>query len=172
MIKLAQFTQGSACEHFHSHWITVSYHGVESPMTTGYYCAIFPFCGGGKKTDDKKKGVLWLGYHRYTSNDSLVVFFILEVFSTPWSHLTWDWSFIRPSSFRAGGCCGFLYTVSLFHLRKGLSMLSFTYYSLSTASWRDMCAFSMLKCLWIGIYRRSILKWRNVKWFPCLHSLM
>ena len=54
MIKLAQYTQGSACEHFHPHWITVSYHGVESPMTTGYYCAIFPFCGGGKKTDDKK----------------------------------------------------------------------------------------------------------------------
>ena len=26
------------------HWITVGCHGVESPMTTGYYCAIFPFC--------------------------------------------------------------------------------------------------------------------------------
>ena len=23
-------------------------------MTTGYYCVIFPFCGGGKKKDDKK----------------------------------------------------------------------------------------------------------------------
>ena len=23
-------------------------------MTTGYYCAIFPFWGGGKKKDDKK----------------------------------------------------------------------------------------------------------------------
>ena len=23
-------------------------------MTTGYYRAIFPFCGGGKKKDDKK----------------------------------------------------------------------------------------------------------------------
>ena len=23
-------------------------------MTIGYYCAIFPFCGGGKKKDDKK----------------------------------------------------------------------------------------------------------------------
>ena len=23
-------------------------------MTTGYYCAIFPFCGGGKRKDDKK----------------------------------------------------------------------------------------------------------------------
>ena len=23
-------------------------------MTTGYYYAIFPFCGGGKKKDDKK----------------------------------------------------------------------------------------------------------------------
>ena len=23
-------------------------------MTTGYYCAIFPFFGGGKKKDDKK----------------------------------------------------------------------------------------------------------------------
>ena len=36
------------------HWITVSCHGVEGPITTGYYCAIFPFCGGGKKNDDKK----------------------------------------------------------------------------------------------------------------------
>ena len=24
-------------------------------MTTGYYCAIFPFCGGGKKTKKKDK---------------------------------------------------------------------------------------------------------------------
>ena len=24
-------------------------------MTTGYYCAIFPFCGGGKKKDKKTK---------------------------------------------------------------------------------------------------------------------
>ena len=24
-------------------------------MTTGYYCAIFPFCGGGKKKKDDKK---------------------------------------------------------------------------------------------------------------------
>ena len=23
-------------------------------MTSGYYCAIFPFCGVGKKNDDKK----------------------------------------------------------------------------------------------------------------------
>ena len=23
-------------------------------MTSGYYCAIFPFCDGGKKKDDKK----------------------------------------------------------------------------------------------------------------------
>ena len=23
-------------------------------MITGYYCAIFPFCGGGKKKDDRK----------------------------------------------------------------------------------------------------------------------
>ena len=23
-------------------------------MTSGYYCTIFPFCGGGKKKDDKK----------------------------------------------------------------------------------------------------------------------
>ena len=36
------------------HWIAVGCHGVESPMTTEYYCAIFPFCGGGKKKDDKK----------------------------------------------------------------------------------------------------------------------
>ena len=37
------------------HWITVSCHGVEGPMTTGYYCAIFPFCGGGKKKTKKRK---------------------------------------------------------------------------------------------------------------------
>ena len=36
-------------------------------LTTGYYCAIFPFCGGGKKRRQKNKGVLWLGYHRYPS---------------------------------------------------------------------------------------------------------
>ena len=24
-------------------------------MTTGFYCAIFPFCGGGKKNDKKTK---------------------------------------------------------------------------------------------------------------------
>ena len=24
-------------------------------MTSGYYCAIFPFCGGGKKKKDDKK---------------------------------------------------------------------------------------------------------------------
>ena len=45
-------------------WITVSCQGVEGPMTTEYYCAIFPFCGGGKKN----KGILWLGYHSYPSN--------------------------------------------------------------------------------------------------------
>ena len=39
------------------HWTPVSCHGVEGPMTSGYYCEIFPFCGGGKKKkkkDDKK----------------------------------------------------------------------------------------------------------------------
>ena len=36
------------------HWTTVSCHVVEDPMTTGYYCTIFPFCGRGKKQDDKK----------------------------------------------------------------------------------------------------------------------
>ena len=50
------------------HWIPVSCHGVEGPMTTGYYCAIFPFCGGGKKRQ-KNKGILWLGYHRYPSKE-------------------------------------------------------------------------------------------------------
>ena len=54
------------------HWITVSYHGVEGPMTTGYYCAVFPFCGGGKKKRwQKNKGVLRLGYHRYPSKKNL-----------------------------------------------------------------------------------------------------
>ena len=37
------------------HWITVGCHGVESPMTTGYYCTIFPFCGGGKKKTKKQR---------------------------------------------------------------------------------------------------------------------
>ena len=50
------------------HWITVSCHGVEGPMTSGYYCAIFPFCGGGKKKKTKNKSILWLGYHRCPSN--------------------------------------------------------------------------------------------------------
>ena len=35
--------------------ITVSCHGVKGPMTTGRYCTIFPFCGGGKKNDQKTK---------------------------------------------------------------------------------------------------------------------
>ena len=48
--------------------ITVSCHGVKGPMTTGRYCTIFPFCGGGKKKRPKNKGILWLGYHRYPSN--------------------------------------------------------------------------------------------------------
>ena len=52
------------------HWITVSCHGLEGPMTTGYYCAIFLFCGGGKKKmTTKKQGILWLGYHRYPSKN-------------------------------------------------------------------------------------------------------
>ena len=46
--------QGNTCEHLYPPWITVTCHGVEGPMTTGHYCAIFPFCGGGKKKDDKK----------------------------------------------------------------------------------------------------------------------
>ena len=54
------------------HWITVSCHGVEGPMTTGYYCAIFPFCGGKIKDDKKNKGILWLGYHRYPSNENQI----------------------------------------------------------------------------------------------------
>ena len=37
------------------HWIPVGCHGVEGPMTTGYYCAIFPFCGGGKKKTKKQR---------------------------------------------------------------------------------------------------------------------
>ena len=39
------------------HWIAVSCHGAEDPMTTRYYCAIFPFCGGGKKKTQKNKGI-------------------------------------------------------------------------------------------------------------------
>ena len=54
------------------HWLTVSCHGVEGPMTTGYYCAIFPFCGGKIKDDKKNKGILWLGYHRYPSNENQI----------------------------------------------------------------------------------------------------
>ena len=65
--------QGNTCEHLDPPWITVSCHGVEGPMTTGYYCAIFPFCGGGKIKDDKKnKGIQWLGYHRYPSNENQI----------------------------------------------------------------------------------------------------
>ena len=54
------------------HWIAVNCHSVEGPMTTGYYCAVFPFCGGGKKKRwQKNKGVLRLGYHRYPSKKNL-----------------------------------------------------------------------------------------------------
>ena len=56
------------------HWITVSCHGLEGPMTTGYYCAIFLFCGGGKKMTTKKQGILWLGYHRYPSKNPAAYF--------------------------------------------------------------------------------------------------
>ena len=52
------------------HWITVSCHGVEGPMTTGYYCAIFSILWRRKKKRrQKSKGILWLGYHRYPSNE-------------------------------------------------------------------------------------------------------
>ena len=55
-------------------WIITSCHGVEGPMTTRYYCAIFPICGGGKKKKKttKIKGIFWLGYHRYPSNDQVL----------------------------------------------------------------------------------------------------
>ena len=33
----------------------VGVHCVEGPMTSGLYCAIFPFCGRGKKKKRKKK---------------------------------------------------------------------------------------------------------------------
>ena len=36
-------------------WIAVGCHGVESPMTTEYYCAIFQFCGGGNKKVRRQK---------------------------------------------------------------------------------------------------------------------
>ena len=53
------------------HWITVSCHGVEGPITTVYYAQFFHFVAEEKKRDDKKnKGILWLGYHRYPSNYS------------------------------------------------------------------------------------------------------
>ena len=69
------------------HWITVSCHGVEGPMTTGYYCAIFPFCGGGKKKDDKKnKGILWLGYHRYPSNKSDANWTVTAILKNDFDH--------------------------------------------------------------------------------------
>ena len=35
-------------------WIIISCHGVKGPMTTRYYCAIFPICGGGKKKRRQK----------------------------------------------------------------------------------------------------------------------
>ena len=77
----------SACEHLHPHWITVSCHGVEGPMTTGYYCAIFPFCGGGKKKDDKKTKAF---YDWATTGIPVIIalsehwaiFHLLELYST------------------------------------------------------------------------------------------
>ena len=41
--------------------ITVSCHSVKGPMTTEYYYAIFPFCGGGKKKTTKKQRCFMTG---------------------------------------------------------------------------------------------------------------
>ena len=41
-------------------------------MTSGYYCAIFSFCGGGKKKRTKKQRH-FMGYHRYPSNNAKTI---------------------------------------------------------------------------------------------------
>ena len=50
-------------------------------MTSGYYFAIFPFCGGGKEKDDKKTKAFYdwatIGIHRYPSNNlHFITYFI------------------------------------------------------------------------------------------------
>ena len=80
------------------HWITVSYHGVEGPMTTGYYVAIFPFCGGGKKKRQKNKGILWQGYHRYPRKKNKGIYdWATTGITVKNSHLSHTYAPLRPS---------------------------------------------------------------------------
>ena len=46
-------------------------------MTSGYYCAIFPFCGGGKKKKDDKKTK---AFYDWATTDIPV---IVQFFSSP-----------------------------------------------------------------------------------------
>ena len=48
-------------------------------MTTGYYCAIFPFCGGGKKKGDKKTKAFYDWATTVTSPVFYEYFIIKEV---------------------------------------------------------------------------------------------
>ena len=65
----------------------------------------------------------------------------------------WDLSFIRDISFRVVGCCGFLYTVPLFHLINGLwDVVIYTRYLVYGILKRNVCFLHALgpdiKLLW------------------------
>ena len=66
-----------------------------------YYRVIFPFCGGGKKKRwQKNKGILWLGYHRYSSKKPVSTVSKCSLVLT--SYLFWSQNFlneIAPSPF-------------------------------------------------------------------------
>ena len=47
--------QSNTCEHLYPPWITVSCHGVEGPMTTGHYYAIFSILWRRKRKKTTKK---------------------------------------------------------------------------------------------------------------------
>ena len=49
-------------------------------MTSGYYCAIFPFCGGGKKKDDKKTKA----FYDWATTGFPVIKFALKIESNAW----------------------------------------------------------------------------------------
>ena len=90
----------SACEHLYPHWITVSCHGVEGPMTTVLSRNFSILWRGKKKRWQKNKGILWLSYHRYSSKKPVSTVSKCSLVLT--SYLFWSQNFlneIAPSPF-------------------------------------------------------------------------
>ena len=88
------------------HWITVSCHGVEGPMTSGYYCANFSILWRRKKKKTKNKGILWLGYHRYpckkTRNKMQTVAQLLKISVRIFrgAERDWDWHVAKSGTWK------------------------------------------------------------------------